>query len=211
MADIKVLLFDVGGVLLSNGWDRASRRLACQRFALDWEDFQDRHDLVSGDFERGKLTIDEYLERTVFYRERPFTRQEFIAFMKAQSEPFPESLALLGDLAASGEYLLATLNNESRELNEHRIDTFGLRDYFTMFLSSCYLGMRKPNAGIYGVAVDVLQHRPEECVFIDDRELNLECAGRAGIQPIHYQDAQQLRDSLAGLGVAIEKGQTTWN
>ena len=202
MPDIKVLLFDVGGVLLTNGWDSKSRRLACKRFSLDWDDFQDRHEFVAPDFETGKLTITEYLRRTVFYRERPFTEGEFIEFMKAQSEAMPESLALLADLAASGEYVLATLNNESRELNDHRIEAFGLREYFSVFMSSCYLGMRKPEEHIYRVAVDITQHRPEQCVFIDDRELNLECADRAGIRPVHFKNAEQLRTSLRELGVA---------
>lgn len=203
MRDIKVLLFDVGGVLLTNGWDRDARRLACKRFDLDWEDFQDRHEFVAPDFETGKLTMTEYLQRTVFYRERPFTEEEFVDFMKAQSEAMPESMALLADLAASGQYLLATLNNESRELNDHRIEAFGLREYFSVFMSSCYLGMKKPEEDIYRVAVDITQHRPEQCVFIDDRELNLECADRAGIKPVHFKNVGQLRASLRELGVAV--------
>lgn len=211
MADIKVLLFDVGGVLLSNGWDRHSRRLACRQFALDWEDFQDRHEFVAPQFEIGDLTLDEYLDRTVFYRERSFTRDEFVAFMKSQSEALPGSLDLVGELAASGRYVLATLNNESRELNEYRIDEFGLREHFTMFLSSCYLGIKKPDAHIYEMAVDITQHLPEECLFIDDRELNLECANLSGIRPLHFQDAEQLRLSLAELGVIPDKEQSTWN
>ncbi len=203
MPDVKVLLFDVGGVLLTNGWDREARRLACKRFDLDWEDFQDRHEFVAPDFETGKLTITEYLRRTVFYRERSFAEAEFVDFMKAQSEAMPESLALLADLASSGKYVLATLNNESRELNDHRIETFGLREYFSVFMSSCYLGMKKPEEDIYRVAVDITQHRPEQCVFIDDRELNLECADRAGITPVHFKNADQLRISLRELGVAV--------
>jgi putative hydrolase of the HAD superfamily len=183
VADIKVLLFDIGRVLLTNGWDRHSRQRACEHFGLDWEDFQDRHEFVSGDFETGKLTLEQYLRRTVFYRDRPFSEEGFVAFMKAESEPYADSLNLVGELAASGRYVLATLNNESRELNEHRIETFGLRDHFTMFLSSCYLGVKKPDEGIYAMAVSITQYRPEECVFIDDRELNLECANLAGIRP----------------------------
>jgi putative hydrolase of the HAD superfamily len=203
MPDIKVLLFDIGGVLLTNGWDRDARRLACERFDLDWEDFQDRHEFVAADFETGKLTMTEYLRRTVFYRDRPFTEEEFVDFMKAQSEAMPESLALLAELAASDEYVLATLNNESRELNDHRIERFGLREYFSLFISSCYVGMKKPEEDIYRVAVDITQHRPEQCVFIDDRELNLECADRAGIKPVHFKNAHQLRASLRELGVAV--------
>jgi len=203
MSDAKVLLFDVGGVLLTNGWDRRSRRLACETFDLDWEDFQDRHEFVSADFETGNLTMPEYLRRTVFYRNREFTETEFVGFMQGQSAAMPDSLALLSELANSGRYHLATLNNESRELNEYRIETFRLRDYFSVFLSSCYVGMRKPDEEIYQLAVDVTQRHPEQCVFIDDRELNLECADLAGIRPVHFQNAEQLRSSLGELGVTV--------
>jgi putative hydrolase of the HAD superfamily len=203
MSDVKVLLFDVGGVVLTNGWDRESRRLACETFDLDWDDFQDRHELVAPDFETGNLTMSGYLDRTVFYRHREFTETKFIEFMKAQSAPMPDSLALLGELAGSGEYLLATLNNESRELNEHRIETFGLRRYFSMFLSSCFLGVKKPDERIYRLAMDITQHRPEQCVFIDDRALNLECATRLGIHTIHFTNATELRSSLGELGVTV--------
>ena len=189
-------------MLLTNGWDRAARVLACRNFDLDWEDFQDRHEFVGPGFEIGKLTMTEYLRRTVFYRDRTFTEEEFIDFMKSQSVAMPDSLALLADLAASGDYLLATLNNESRELNDYRIEAFGLRRYFSLFLSSCFLGLKKPEEEIYRVAVDVTQHRPEQCVFIDDRKLNLECADRVGIHPVHFENAEQLRASLNELGVA---------
>jgi putative hydrolase of the HAD superfamily len=173
--------------------------------------FQDRHEFVSGDFETGKLTLEQYLRRTVFYRDRPFSQEEFVAFMKAESEPYADSLDLVGELAASGRYVLAALDNRSKELNEHCIETLGPREHFTMFLSSCYLGVKKPDEGIYEMAVNITQYRPEECVFIDDRELNLECANLAGIRPIHFRDANQLRTSLAELGVTPDKEHPTWN
>ena len=203
MADIKVLFFDVGGVLLSNGWDRSSRRIACERFGLDWEEFQDRHEFVALDFEKGHLTISEYLGRTVFYRQRDFSEPEFIEFMKTQSTVLPGTLDLARELARTGKYLLATLNNESRELNDYRIEKFGLRESFSVFFSSSYLGLAKPDQAIYKGAVDITQHDPDQCVFIDDRELNLECADLAGIIPIHFTDVANLRDSLESLGVAV--------
>ena len=203
MPDIKVLLFDVGGVLLSNGWDTRARRLASKHFDLDWDDFQYRHESVARDFETGRLTMTEYLNRTVLYCNRPFSETEFVGFMKAQSVSKPDSMTLLADASASGEYLLGTLNNESRELNDYRIETFGLRRYFTLFVSSCYVGMRKPEHHIYRTAVDIVQHRPDQCVFIDDRELNLECANLAGIRSIHFQDANQARTALNEMGVSL--------
>lgn len=198
---IKTIFFDVGGVLLTNGWDRSSRSAAVDEFTLDSEEFDDRHDLVSSDFETGRLTLDQYLDRTVFYRERDFDREAFVAFMKAQSQPLKGSLELLAELSAKGGPLLATLNNESRELNEYRIETFGFRDHFGLFLSSCYLGVKKPDEQIYRMAVDITQHRIEESIFIDDRELNLECSRLLGISSVHFEDADQLRDELIARGV----------
>ena len=197
----RVLLFDVGGVLATNGWDRAARHRAAEAFGFDVEEFQDRHEFVSHDFETGRLDLSGYLDRTLFYRERPFHRDDFVEFMKGQTEPFSDSLAIVDELAATDQYLLATLNNESRELNEHRIETLGLSESFSMFLSSCYLGVSKPEPEIYRIAIDVTQHSPDECLFIDDRSLNLECATRAGMRTIHFTDAAGLRADLAKEGV----------
>lgn len=200
---VEVLFFDVGGVLGTNGWDRHSRRAACDRFELDWEDFQDRHDFVSSAFETGEMDLATYLERTVFYRERQFSPAEFARFMREQSVADPAALDVVRRIDDRGGYLLATLNNESRELNDHRIEKFGLAGHFTMFFSSCYLGVRKPEPEIYRIAVDLVQRPPEACVFIDDRSLNLECAAMAGIKPIHFVGAERLPGQLAEVGVRI--------
>ena len=137
---ISAVFFDVGGVLLTNGWDRHRRRRVIDQFGIDWEEFRDRHDFVAEYFETGKMELEEYLARTLFYRSRDFTPEEFVAAMKAASQELPGSLDVVRDLHDTGMFL-ATLNNESRELNEHRIDTFGLRTWFSVFLSSCYLGV----------------------------------------------------------------------
>lgn len=203
MGEVTTLFWDVGGVILTNGWDRATREEAARKFHLGWEDFQDRHDLASPVLEVGQITLDEYLERTVFYCSRAFTQDEFKAFMFAQSRVHPESRAIVDQLARSGNYLLATINNEGLELNLHRIQQFGLRRDFTAFFSSCFLGVRKPDQAIYRLALQITQRAPEECLFVDDRPLNLECARRMGVRTIHYQNARQLREELCRNGVAL--------
>lgn len=208
MPDVTALFWDVGGVILSNGWDRAARAAAARKFGLDWEELQDRHELASPAFETGKITLDTYLERIVFYRKRAFTRDEFIQFMFAQSEEFPESRAVLSGVAAVGRYLLATINNEALELNEQRIKRFQLRREFKAFFSSCFVGIRKPDEGIYKIALEVTQRQPEECLFIDDRELNLECARQLRMRTIHYRDAAQLRRDLAANGIMVPEPET---
>jgi putative hydrolase of the HAD superfamily len=205
MSDVTAIFWDVGGVILSNGWDREARAAATKKFGIDWEEFQDRHELASPAFETGRITLDTYLQRTIFYRKRSFTREEFTDFIFAQSEEFPESRAVLSDVAACGKYLQATINNEPLELNEHRIREFNLRREFKAFFSSCYLGVRKPEERIYQVALAVTQRNPDECLFIDDRELNLECARQLQMRTIHFQDAAQLRRDLAASGVSISE------
>ena len=200
-AKTKVILFDVGGVLASNGWDRVARHRAADEFGFDWTEFQDRHDFVAHDFETGRLDLHGYLERTLFYRERSFQPDDFVTFMKEQTKPFEDSLTIARELAASRSYVLATLNNESRELNEHRIQILGLEEIFSMFLSSCYLGVSKPKPEIYRIAIDVTQHSPDECLFIDDRSLNLECAVREGMRTVHFTGAVDLRAQLILLGL----------
>jgi putative hydrolase of the HAD superfamily len=203
MSDVTALFWDVGGVILTNGWDRNSRAAGARKFGLDWEEFQDRHELAFPAFETGKISLDTYLQRTIFYRARSFTREEFTAFMFSQSEEYPESRAVLSDVATTRKYFLATINNEPLEINERRIHQFNLRREFRAFFSSCYLGVRKPDEGIYKLALEVTQRSPDECLFIDDRELNLECARHLQMRTIHFQNAAQLRRDLTASGITI--------
>ena len=205
MVEIKALFWDNGGVFLTNGWDRNSRRAAVEKFHLDWNDFEDRHELMLDAFETGRASIDDYLHRTIFYRERPFSSDDFKAFMFAQSQPYPEPLAFLGQIARSRRFLMASLNNESREINEYRIDKFALRDYFEAFFSSCYLGVRKPDPGIYKLALKITQRKAAECILIDDRGLNLEVAREGGMQTILFKDLAQLRNELAGFNISFSE------
>jgi putative hydrolase of the HAD superfamily len=199
---ITAVFSDVGGVLLTNGWDRSERKRLVAQFGLDREEFEERHQLLSAALDTGQLGIDLYLDRTIFYRARPFTKQAVRDFMFAQSQEIPGSLALIARLAQTSLFL-ATLNNESRELNHYRIEKFDLRSYFSVFFSSCFLGVKKPDEQIYCLALDLSQRPPEECLFIDDRPLNLECARRLGLHTIQFVNAVQLESGLRGLGVEI--------
>jgi putative hydrolase of the HAD superfamily len=201
---IRAVFWDVGGVLLTNAWDHTQRAQALKHFQLeeDGEEFHNRHEMVVSSFERGKITLDEYLDRTVFYRPRPFTREAFRDYMFSLSQPFPDVLQFAQSLSNSGKYFMGTINNESRDLNYYRMDKFGLRKAFRLFISSCFVGLRKPETGIYRLALEVTQIRAEECCFIDDRALNLECAAKLGMHPIEMDSLDQLRNALQGMGVS---------
>jgi len=202
LAKINTLFWDIGGVLLTDAWDRTQRLRALNEFELDEVEFNDRHEMVVSSFERGKITLDEYLQKIVFYRSRPFTLEAFREYIFSLSQAKPDSLEFARQLVKSGKYLMSTINNESRELNLHRIKEFGLKDIFTVFVSSCFVGFRKPEAAIYKLALDVVQQSPEECCFIDDRALNLECARQLGMHTIQMENVSQLRKELKSLGVA---------
>lgn len=195
------IFFDIGGVLGSNGWDREQRAAAARHFSLDVAELEDLHGETVAMLEQGRMTLEEYLRGTVFYRPRPFKPEEFKACMLAQSAPFPESIDLARALARTGRYRLMTINNESAELNQHRLQQFGLCDIFLAFFSSCWVGVLKPGSRIYEVALAMSQAEPGSSVFIDDRERNLEPARALGMRTIRFTDALQLRQELAALGV----------
>ena len=197
------LFFDVGGVLGSNAWGSEARDHAVRRFGLDVQDFDRRHREVVGQWEEGRLSLDEYLDCTVFDVPRPFTRDAFRAFMLEQSQPYPETIAIAAALAAGGRYRLATVNNESAELNAHRLRSFGLAPIFSAFFSSCWLGVAKPARRIYELALAISQAEPAQAVLIDDRLQNLAPARALGMHGLPFTTADALRRDLAALGVAV--------
>jgi putative hydrolase of the HAD superfamily len=206
MNGISTILWDIGGVLLTNAWDHQQREAVLSHFGLDHADFEHRHAEVFEPLERDEISIDEYLRYTVFFEPRNFTQNEFLEAMRAQSQVLPDgALGILRQLAASEDYVLATVNNESRAMNEYRLAHFDLTDRFDAFFSSCYLRLRKPDRRIYQVALDVLQRDPEEAAFIDDRAENVAAAASLGIHVIRYQGSEQLAGELARLGVGIKQ------
>ena len=195
------LFFDVGGVLLTNAWDTAARERAIEAFGLDAVDFHTRHGMVKTAFETGRLSLDSYIEKTVFHVERPFSPDDFKAFMFEQSQLLGETLEWVRSLAATGRFRLFTLNNESRELHEYRVRTFGLCSVFQAFLTSCYLGQVKPDEDIYRNALGIAGCDAREGIFVDDRPVNVETALMLGLRAIRFEDLDQLRATLGDLGV----------
>jgi putative hydrolase of the HAD superfamily len=200
---ITTLFWDVGGVILTNGWDRSSRREGAEKFNLDWDEFEARHQAEVEAFDCGELSVKDYLERTIFYRHRSFSREDFKAFMFAQSRSYEATVAIVEGLARARKYLMVTMNNESLELNLFRIERFRLREFFTVFFSSCYLGVRKPDEVIYRRSLQITQRDPAECLLIDDRAENIIPARQAGMRSIHYRDPGQLWHDLRVSGIEL--------
>ena len=202
MFPFDVILFDVGGVLLTNGWDRRERALVLDQFHLDNAAFEARHAAPYDAWERGAIAASAYLDATVFYEDRSFSPEEFLAAVYAQSQLLPNgALGILKELAASDKCMLGALNNEAREPNQYRFKRFGLHAYFQLAFSSCYVGLRKPGAEIFHRALDILGRKPERVLFIDDRAENVAGAASAGMRAIQFSGADALRAELESIGV----------
>ncbi len=196
------MLFDVGGVLLTNGWDHCERAAVLNKFHVDKDAFEERHARFNDPWERDALSMREYLDQVLFYEPRSFTQDDFIAAICAESAVLPNTgLGILEELAASGKWMLGALNNEARVPNDYRFRTFGLSQYFDVALSSCYLGLRKPHREIYDRAVDILGRPAQRILFIDDRLENVAAAQAVGMNAIRFSGADALRRELEILGV----------
>ncbi len=196
MKNITTLFFDVGGICLTNGWDHVSREKSTKEFSLDYEQMERRHKPVFKDFEKGKLSLDEYLNKVVFFKERTFSKIDFIEFMYQQSQKIETTFEILDELISQKNYHLATINNESLELNKYRVNKYNLDKYFKCFFSSCYLGVRKPEAEIFNKALKIFHKDPEECLFVDDREENYRTAKNIGLNAVLIDDVSNLADLL---------------
>lgn len=205
-APVTALFLDIGGVMLTNGWDRKSREAAAKRFNLDLDELNDRHRMTFDTYEAGKLSLDGYLKRAVFYQDRSFTLEEFKTFMYGQSVAYPEMIELIKALKARYGLKIAVVNNEGREINEHRIKTFRLNEFVDFFISSCFVHFRKPDVDIWKVALDIAQVPREEVVYIDDRNMFVQVAEGLGLRGIthNYKDVEQTKQKLAGMGLILD-------
>lgn len=203
MLPFDVILFDVGGVLLTNGWDHVERAAAVAKFGLDAQELEARNAKVYPAWERSDIDVSEYLEEAVFYEPRSFSREEFFNFILSQSKLLEDgALEILAELSEANRYFIGALNNEARETNDFRFAKFGLRRHFKVAFSSCYVGLRKPEPAIYRRALDILGSDPARTLFIDDRQENVDGAVTAGMKAIRFTGAEALRAQLGNLGVS---------
>ena len=202
-APITTLFLDIGGVLLTNGWDHYERTTAAEKFGLDFDEMNERHHLTFDTYEEGKLSLDQYLDRVVFYQERTFSKEEFKAFMYAQSRSFPEMIEMVGKLKNKYCLQVAAVSNEGRELTVYRVQQFKLGTFIDFFISSCFVHYRKPDADLYHIAMDIAQVDPEQVVYIDDRPMFVEVAQGLGIKSILHTGHAATRKALEHLGLSL--------
>lgn len=200
---VTALFLDVGGVLLTNGWDRHARERAAKEFDLNPDETEERHHLTFDTYEVGKLTLEEYLTRVVFYRDRSFTPDQFRTFMFAQSKPFQDMIDLVCRLKARHGLKIAVVSNEGRELTEYRIRTFKLNAFVDFFVSSCFVHFRKPDTDIFRVALDIAQVPAAQVVYIDDRPMFVQVAEGLGIRGILHTGYDSTSAKLASLGLNV--------
>lgn len=196
----KILFSDIGGVLLRNGWGHESRMAAAKKFNFDYNELNILHNFIFNVWEMGKISIDDYLDTVVFNKKRNFSREEFKEFMFEQSEQLPDMLPWMIKWKNKHENIkVISLNNEPRELNQYRINKFKLHDLFDAFISSCEVGMRKPDPGIFLLACGIAQAKPEECIYFDDRIMLVEAAKKTGIHAYHHTDFKSTKKIIESL------------
>jgi len=200
-AEVKVIFSDIGGVFLSNGWEHQSREKLAKQFHLDFREMEILHDFIFNTYEIGKLTLDEYLDTVIFNRERDFTKEEFMMLMFAESQALSDMLGWFKEWKRGCGFRVISINNEGRELNDYRIKKFNLHECFDAFVSSCEVGMRKPDPGIFKLAMGVAQVSPEECVYFDDRPMLVQAAQKQGIKSFHHQDFETTKKILTDLKI----------
>jgi putative hydrolase of the HAD superfamily len=205
---ITCVFLDIGGVLLTNGWDHHARKRAVRHFKLELAEIEDRHHLTFDTYEEGKLTLEEYLSRVVFYQKRPFTRAQFRRFMFAQSKPYPEMMGLARGLKSKYGLKLVVVSNEGRELNAHRIREYKLDRLVDSFISSCFVHVRKPDADIFRLALDIAQTPAQKVLYIEDTPMFVQIAQGLGIRSILHTDYRSTCAKLASFGLQNGEGGT---
>lgn len=185
---LKIVFFDIGGVLLSDGWGHVARQAAAKKFKLDYQPMDILHDFIFNTYEIGKITLDNYLDTVVFNHPRDFTKEDFKTFMFAQSHELPDMLKWLKQWSKDNpEVRIISINNEPKELNDYRIKKFELHECFDAFISSCEVGMRKPDPGIYSLAMGIAHATPEQCIYFDDRPMLIDAAQKLGIKSYQHK------------------------
>ena len=200
---ITTLFLDVGGVLLTNGWDRKARTLAVKKFKLDLEEINERHHLTFDTYEAGKLDLNEYLERVIFYEKRNFTKEDFENFMFTQSNTLPKMIDFINSLKKKFNLKVTAVSNEGRELTEYRIKQFKLNEIFDSFVASSFVHFRKPDVDIYKIALDISQVMPQQVAYLDDRLMFVQVARSLGINGIHHKSLSSTKEQLAKLGLTL--------
>jgi putative hydrolase of the HAD superfamily len=201
---IHALFLDVGGVLLTNGWDRNSRKQAAATFGFDYAEMDERHHLTYDTYEVGKISLDTYLDRIVFFQPRSFSKDDFSKFMFEQSKPYSDMIQYCKQLKATHNLKVGVISNEARELTEYRIDKFALGSFVDFFVSSCFVHFRKPDEDIFKLALDMVQVEPSACVYMDDRPLFVEVACKLGMTSIHHKNIETTRQALESMGLTLK-------
>jgi len=197
----KYLFTDLGGVILTNGWDHSSREAAAEHFGLDAQELQRRHEAVFPNYEQGFNTLEEYLKFAVFHKPRDFEQDEFFDFMKKQSLPYPEMIEYVKSLKAKNGLKVIAVSNEGRELARYRIDTYDLGGFIDAFVVSAFVGRRKPYDDIYRLALEVAGAEKSEVVYLDDRQMLAQGAQEFGLDAIWHRSLETTRRALSERGL----------
>lgn len=203
MAETRIthIFTDLGGVLLTNGWDHDLRQRTAQQFGVDAKEMEARHHLTYDTYESGKMGLAGYLDRVLFYEPRSFGAAEVIEFILNAARAYQDMIDLVCALKARHGLRVAVVSNEGRELTTDRIRRFKLDEFVDFFIVSSFVHFRKPDEDIWRIALDVAQVRPAQVVYLEDRPMFVEVAASLGLKSIWHRGLDTTRTELARLGL----------
>ena len=198
----RVLYSDIGGVLGTNGWDSSIRRNVCSKFAIPHEEIDARHQLMFDSFERGFMKFEDYLRWVFFASPRAFSLEELSDAVFSASVPWPENIALFHRVKCANGLKFGLISNEGQGITEYRMNVFGLREVADFMLVSHFVHMRKPDPNIWHLALDLAQMTPEQCVYVDDRQMFVDVAANLGFSAFQHVDLDSTRRKFEALGLS---------
>ncbi|MFC2049367.1 HAD family hydrolase [Chlamydiota bacterium] len=204
MSIIQALFLDIGGVLLTNGWDHALRKATAEAFQVDYDEMDSRHQLIFDTYETGKMTFDEYLKKVIFFVDRPYSMQDVKQYIFGAAKPYEDMIALVKEVKERHNLKVGVVSNEGRELAVDRIHRFNLPSFVDFFVVSSFVHFRKPDPDIYHLAIDVVQVPPSKIAYIDDRKLLIEVGKGLGLQGIHHTGCKSTESALNHLLNVLE-------
>lgn len=195
----KLILFDLGGVVFTNGTKKFVADMGA-RYNLPLAEITD---VIDGDlgtkYREGEITRNEFWQQLLSRLNLKQNADEL------EAEWIGDYALIVGTkdiiLRLKDKYKVMYLSDNVKERADKLNKQFGFMDWFSGGIFSHEVGVRKPDPKIYQYALDKAGCKPEETIFIDDKAVNLEPARAMGITPLLFASPEQLETELAKLGL----------
>ena len=199
---IKAILFDLGGVLVSDVFTILDVQMAKEAGVSPKDIYSIRRNHWT-EYELGKISGVEFMGRILRALDLRLDPAEMLTKTFSLIKADKKIVDLVAKIKACGKFKLGVLSNNSKEWSQYSKDVLGLGKYFDSWVVSCDLGIKKNQKEIYIAAAKSLRLAPEECLFIDNKESNVEGAKLVGMKALHFSGKPKLLAQLKEIGIDI--------